>query len=65
MVKGSVMAACMMQSYMMIKSMISVMNVKLGVYEISTLQRKNRASLMNEFFMQDKGVRTTITQIDS
>ena len=49
----------------MVKSVISVMNVKLGVHKISTLQRKNRASLMNELSMQDKGVRTTATQIDS
>jgi len=48
----------------MIQGMVCVMDVKLGVCEVLTLEGKNRASLMNELSTQDKGVRATTTPID-
>ena len=48
----------------MISCMISVMDVKLGVYGNSSL-RKNRASIMNELSMQNIRIRSTTALIDS
>jgi len=53
-----------MQSHTILQRIISVMDVELRVCEISALQWKNGASLMNELSPQDKGVRATSTQID-
>ena len=48
----------------MIQGMVCVMDVKLRVCEVLTLEGKNGASLMNELSTQDKGVRATTTLID-
>jgi hypothetical protein len=53
-----------MQIHTIFQGIIRVMDVELGVREISALQRKNGARLMNELSMQDKGVRATTTQIN-
>jgi hypothetical protein len=63
-IKRVVGATSALSSQTMLKSIICVMNVELGIYEITALQRKNRASLMNELPTQDKGVRTSTTSID-
>jgi hypothetical protein len=65
MIKRMVRVAIVMQSHMMIKLIICVMDVKLGVHEVSALHRKNGASLMNELSMQDKGIRATIILVNS
>jgi len=41
-----------------------VMDVELGEDRISALRRKNRASLVNKFPMQNIGVRATTMSID-
>jgi hypothetical protein len=65
MVKRMIRVVIAMQSHMIIKLMICVMNVKLEVYEVSALWRKNGASLMNELSTQDKRIRATTTLVNS
>jgi len=42
-----------MSTQTIISCMLSVINVELRVYEIMVRERKNRASLMDEFITQD------------
>ena len=49
----------------MISCMLSVMDVKLGICEICTLKRNDRASSVDELSTQDIGIRSTTTLIDS
>ncbi len=53
-----------MMCHAIVKCMISVMNVKLGISEISVLKGKNRASLMNELPPQAVGIRPSTTLVD-
>jgi hypothetical protein len=53
-----------MSSDTVISSIGSVMDIKLGVGEISTLERDDRASIMDELSMQDIRIRAATTLID-
>jgi hypothetical protein len=53
-----------MSSDTVISSIGSVMDIKLGVGEISTLERNDRASIMDELSMQDIRIRAATTLID-
>ena len=64
MVKGEGGVEPIMLIQTMIQGMVCVMDVKLRVCEVLTLEGKNGASLMNELSTQDKGVRATTTLID-
>jgi hypothetical protein len=63
-IKRVVRATSDMSSQTIVKSIICIMDIKLGIYDIAALQRKDRASSMNELPTQDKGVRTSTTSID-
>jgi len=54
----------LMTCHVIVKCMISVMNVKLGISEIPILKGKNRASLMNELPPQAVGIRPSTTLVD-
>ena len=51
-------------SHIMVKCMICIMNVELGICEISVLKRKNRARLMDKLSTQDIGVGAMTTLVD-
>src|SRR5260370_41469863 len=53
-----------MTCHVIVKCMISVMNVKLGISEIPILKGKNRASLMNELPPQAVGIRPSTTLVN-
>jgi len=63
-IKGISLVALIMPSQAMLKSIICVMNVELGICKRSILERKNRASIMDELSTQDIGVWATTTLID-
>jgi hypothetical protein len=63
-IKGILLIVLIMPSQAMLKSIICVMNVELGICERSILERKDRASIMDELSTQDIGVRATTTLID-
>ncbi len=53
-----------MMCHVIVKCMISVMDIKLGVSEIPVLKRKNRASLINKLPSQAIGIRPSSTLVD-